>query len=573
MWLINFLFAFILAFPLYSQRGVVQINTDLDSFIRLKSVSLLSDAGFDRWNLNLGSNNLQVIKLGVDAQQSLNSFPGIVWLAKEFGINETFGFDKELALNLINIGSANEVYWDNFLIGKKGSIGNPAIEDGEQVVQVLKVPYDLAMKGHHRLLIKVYNPPGISNQLMSSIEVGFNMFFMGRQIERNYMKIFFMSILFASAVYYLVLFFGFNKNVAYLFFSIYCLASSFKVYFLPYWLFDSSYATIDYSNPLLSVTMYIISHFALLVFLVIKFSLHKSHKIISIVLILSPFIFPLIREWWHYNLLIALTLGIPLYALIKKKPGSIYISVGVLGLIVISHPSGIGNLWHGYPLGILFLVIFVSILSATEIAAQYRKHREAVLRTVRLENELLKRNIQPHFILNTLASLEGIVEKNPKRASKFIHALAEEFQMFSKVSGEKLILLSDEMKICNAHLQIMEYRKGAKYKFNVQGLDGTERVPPGIFHTLVENGTTHGYVKKKEGVFNLAKEVGDGFTRYVFFNDSENPEVKEEIKKGTGIKYIEARLEESFLGLWKLKFGPVDDGWEVIIDIYERSKK
>jgi hypothetical protein len=39
------------------------------------------------------------------------------------------------------------------------------------------------------------------------------------------------------------------------------------------------------------------------------------------------------------------------------------------------------------------------------------------------------------------------------------------------------------------------------------------------------------------------------------------------------MKYIEARLEESFPGLWKLSSQRVNDGWKVVIDIFENKER
>ncbi|MCP4727917.1 MAG: transcriptional regulator, partial [bacterium] len=182
------------------------------------------------------------------------------------------------------------------------------------------------------------------------------------------------------------------------------------------------------------------------------------------------------------------------------------------------------------------------------------------------------RNIQPHFILNTLTSLQEIVEQDPQKASKLILALGEEFQMFSKVAGKKLISISDELKICSAHLKIMEYRKGVNFELLTEGIDGDEKVPPGIFHTLIENGTTHGYTSKNSGVFRITKEKNAKHTKYLIFNDSEVVENLSEISKGTGMQYIEARLEESFPGSWKLSSSQIENGWKVIIDISEKKE-
>ena len=119
----------------------------------------------------------------------------------------------------------------------------------------------------------------------------------------------------------------------------------------------------------------------------------------------------------------------------------------------------------------------------------------------------------------------------------------------------------------------MEYRKGAKFNLSVEGIEGNEKIPPGIFHALIENGTTHGYKKKRSGKFSIMKESRAKCTRYIVFNDSENEDIQEEMEKGTGMKYIEARLEESFQGLWKLSSHRVNEGWEVVIDIYDNKER
>lgn len=438
----------------------------------------------------------------------------------------------------------------------------------------------------------------IEGESWETIEIGFTEFFnnqqsepqvehqieerikeqIERRIEQQYMRIFLMTVLFAAALFNLVLFFGFNKNIAYLFFSIYCLANSRMAYFLPYRILESFVEALTFGKININFIIYRLSIFSLLAYLITRFRFHKTHKIFSAVVLILPLyivFFPITKlaETLTFLLIPLLSFTVVILAIYKKKEGSLYILTGVSGLYIFFYLALKGLLLNGEFFGILFFVFCISILSSKEIATQFRKHREAVLRTARLENELLKRNIQPHFILNTLASLQELVEQNPKKASRLIQELAEEFQMFSKVSGEKLISLSDELKICKAHLNIMEYRKGVKFDLSVEGIEGTEKIPPGIFHALVENGTTHGYSRKKTGRFRIRKENRPKGTRYIVFNDSENEDIPEEVKKGTGMKYIEARLEESFPGLWKLSSQRVHDGWEVVIDIFDNKER
>ncbi|MFC1725904.1 sensor histidine kinase [candidate division KSB1 bacterium] len=555
-----------------SQEVVTKIDADLETPIRLDRIKMLRTDNITVDSLNIQSKEWKEIQIG----ENINPVSGIYWLFTEIQIAESPDFEKELTLNLSHIGLANEVYWDEKLIGKKGVIGQYDENAGESDNQVVRVPYDYATQGNHRLIIKVYNGNIENVSVHSHIEIGYDHLFIEREVEQKYLMIFFMAILFAAAIFNLVLFFGFNKNIAYLFFSLYCLTNSRRAYQLPFTMIESfeSALALDYSS--ISVIMYILSGFSLFAYLITRFSFHRTQKVFSVFVLLLPligFFLPQSRlsELIHFILISLLPFVIVLYALFKKKEDSLYILLGIIGINIFLFLGIAGVIGNGYFFGISFFVIVISILSSKEIAVQNRKHREAVLRAARLEIELLKRNIQPHFILNTLTSLQELVEQNPQKASKFIQSLAEEFQLFSKVSGEKLILISDELKLCNAHLRIMEYRKGAKFELSTQGVDGTEKIPPGIFHTLIENGTSHGYLGRQNGKFNITKETGTGCTRFIVFNDSESEEIPEEIKKGTGMKYIEARLEESFPGYWKLSSGQVKNGWEVKIEIYKKE--
>jgi len=212
-------------------------------------------------------------------------------------------------------------------------------------------------------------------------------------------------------------------------------------------------------------------------------------------------------------------------------------------------------------------MIVVSIL---QIHRRVKQQHQIELRTSRLENQLLKKNIQPHFLMNSLISLQQIIHEDPFKAEDMIDELASEFQVFSRVAEKKLIAMKDELKLCRAHLRIMEYRKGASFTLETINITGEERIPPAIFHTLVENGITHGYGLKNKGRFVLEKSLNNKQIIYRLYNDGEmNPDSKgaqkQLIGSGTGIKYIQARLSESYGNNWRMDYGQVDRGWETTI--------
>src|SRR5262249_47651749 len=136
-------------------------------------------------------------------------------------------------------------------------------------------------------------------------------------------------------------------------------------------------------------------------------------------------------------------------------------------------------------------IVGLTAAVALNVRDERRKAREVQLAAARLEIELLKKNIQPHFLLNTLATLVEVIEREPKTAVTPIQALAGEFRILARVSGEKLIPLAQEIELCRAHLDVMSLRKGAACALRVTGARDDDPVPPALIHTLVENGLTH----------------------------------------------------------------------------------
>ncbi len=89
---------------------------------------------------------------------------------------------------------------------------------------------------------------------------------------------------------------------------------------------------------------------------------------------------------------------------------------------------------YDYGLFISFTIIVLSMLYLHSIRASFieAEHQNAVLFSSRLQLELLKKNIQPHFLKNTLTSMMDWVEESPKEGASFIQALAAEFDIINE---------------------------------------------------------------------------------------------------------------------------------------------
>jgi LytS/YehU family sensor histidine kinase len=255
---------------------------------------------------------------------------------------------------------------------------------------------------------------------------------------------------------------------------------------------------------------------------------------------------------------------IALAALQKRREGSGIICIGLIAA------------WGAYYFDIAFaglstvMVICTSISLAQQFGKKEKDEREAQLRSARLENELLKKNINPHFLLNTLTSIIAWLRKDPKSAVKLVEALAEEFRMILQISTLRQIPIQQEIDLCKAHLKIMSYRKGAEYIMETVNLTEQENVPPMIFHTLIENGLTHGFENKNKGTFTLQRRRNVSGVLYILSHDGDYNSENHKCSTGFGVRYIKNRLEESYPGRWEITSQRLAQGWETIIEIMDK---
>jgi LytS/YehU family sensor histidine kinase len=117
----------------------------------------------------------------------------------------------------------------------------------------------------------------------------------------------------------------------------------------------------------------------------------------------------------------------------------------------------------------------------------------------------------------------------------------------------------------------MGYRWQAKYQLITSGIEDKIKIPPLIFHTLIENGLTHAFKPKEDGIFWVNCIINNGFIEFNIQNNGSLLEKmenkKETVDDGLGLKYVKARLEERYPGKWEMAYGLNDNKWEVTIKI------
>jgi hypothetical protein len=266
---------------------------------------------------------------------------------------------------------------------------------------------------------------------------------------------------------------------------------------------------------------------------------------------------------------IVVSLGCAVWAARRGRRGALAVVVGVAvsGLLLLNEADDFRVKFF-----VNFLPALISLITSLALQVQdERRHaREAKLIAARMEIELLKKNLQPHFLLNTLTAVSEVIEQDPAGAVAFIDDLAEEFRSLAQMSGETLVPLKRELELCRTHLKIISRRTGRGLDLQADGVEEATLVPPALFLTLIENGLVYQEAAVGSAFRLSVRAVEDGM-RFSFLSPGRMRVLGGRTVGGTGLRYVRARLEESFPGRWTLDQGEANEGWETVIGWRSRS--
>ncbi|WP_422080148.1 histidine kinase [Ulvibacterium sp.] len=467
-----------------------------------------------------------------------------------------------------------EIFWDGVLIGKNGNPGQEAELPPEgELWTTFSIPTHLTHKGEHLIAMRLSNYYFPDHVDIYDLKIDYyNDLLTERLIQNSYMHVFAGAFLIAS-IYFLFLFLGNKKEYPMLIFSISC----FLFFCLTMTHFVRTTLPIHYSLHVIRLQVITSLMFGISFLIPLYFSLQfpypKWKMFVGIYTGVLLYIFFIEHHFFDLTILTMViclwifSFGIAVYGVCKKAKGALLVLLTLLLCVFIGYTVSFNlSLFTGFGLILLNMLYLLSI----RIKEQRLAYENSLVQSTRLRLELLKKNIQPHFLMNTLTSLIDWIEESPKKGVLFIEALAKEFDLLNQIENETLIPITQEIELCKAHLDIMAYRKEVNYTWEDEGIDPGQKIPPGILHTLLENGITHSMPLEGNRIqFKLIFEATSDHKCYTFLTFA--APVRHEAntrKEGTGLRYIKARLTESYHEQWELNSEPVHHGWKNTIKIY-----
>jgi signal transduction histidine kinase len=173
--------------------------------------------------------------------------------------------------------------------------------------------------------------------------------------------------------------------------------------------------------------------------------------------------------------------------------------------------------WGDFLTDLALLWVAASALVKATYKARVQAEVKAAQATETAESESLKRQVvearmaamqaqvEPHFLFNTLASIDHLIETDPKRASvmqkNLITLLRASMPTMRETASNGVRELGRELAVIRPYLEILKVRMEERLTTEVDVPDGllSAEFPPMMLQSLVENAIKHGLEPKPEG--------------------------------------------------------------------------
>lgn len=131
------------------------------------------------------------------------------------------------------------------------------------------------------------------------------------------------------------------------------------------------------------------------------------------------------------------------------------------------------------------------------------RHRQTEQDKALLLSQLkqLQSQIEPHFLFNTLATINALIMVEPHTAQQMLGKLTALLRGSLRRHRQTLVPLAEELALVEAYLEIQKIRLGDRlnYTLPAQSDLGQLQFPPLLLQPLVENAVVHGIEPKSEG--------------------------------------------------------------------------
>lgn len=298
--------------------------------------------------------------------------------------------------------------------------------------------------------------------------------------------------------------------------------------------FDTLLQSVGYSVIMISSYMAIVYGNA--VWLIPKFYMRQRKAVYVLLVLILLIIVALYRagtSWWFYNTYFA------------SKPQD-FPWTSVFSTLV----SGV-------------LIFFTSVLFYIAVRYFQLQEQQQVLEKKQVESELnlLKAQVQPHFLFNSLNNIYFYAQRESPVTATMLEKLSQIMRYFVDEAPKDLISLQTELSFIHNYIELEKTRMRYPLSVSVKEVGEVEHIqlPPMLIIPLVENVFKHGIDKRKDDNF-IDIDIENKGNQLVVTVKNRVADIGTKEESGKGLTNLRNRLQLLYIDQCDLKAAPDNRG-------------
>lgn len=224
------------------------------------------------------------------------------------------------------------------------------------------------------------------------------------------------------------------------------------------------------------------------------------------------------------------------------------ISVLLLLLMFFAYPAIRVGFWQIMSSIIPHVTVIFLAIIFRKFSHSIRLEQEKqalMLQNTRSELALLKMQVSPHFLFNTLNNIDYLVTFDTEKASGSIAKLGAILRYMIYDAEVEKIALSKELKHIEDYIDLVRLRTaGDNYlTYHLSGLAGELQIAPMLFLPLVENAYKHSSTKEGENIISIDIKISVRNLKFTISNEYDSFRKAVSGESGLGLNIVKRRLE------------------------------
>lgn len=243
---------------------------------------------------------------------------------------------------------------------------------------------------------------------------------------------------------------------------------------------------------------------------------------------------------------------------------------GIKDFHEIKKSVGLPQLYSNYPfkaVSSIFIACVIRGFIGWYTDLRYKQQLEK--KNLEAQLALLKAQINPHFLFNTLNNIDMLIEKDPQKASAYLQKLSGILRFMLYENTDEKIVLSKEVAYIREYIELQKIRTATPgfIHFDVKGNTDKALIAPMLFIPFIENAFKHSTNKKIDKGIDVLIAADDNGIKFTCVNVYDEAAVKTQEHSGLGLDLIRNRLDLLYKNNYHLYIDKTSNRFSVTLSI------